>query len=367
MRILDRYLYKELFGTFAAVLSVLLLIVFGTEAAKLLTLAVQGKVHASIILELLFLKLPATIEVVLPLVALLSVMLAVGRLYQDQEMVVLSSCGVPQKYFQHRVIVFLLPVVILTAWISLYVTPWSFEQARVLTKQAQETSPLAGLIPGKFNTLPNNKGVLYAEEIDANFVMRNIWLKLNQDDREVSLTAPAGRFEMIENRLALVLLNGQSYEGFTYGEEVSIRNFERFEGFLPELQVGLAKQERFGIPTDVLLEKPTPQHLALLEWRIVLPISVLVMGLIGLKMSKTKPREGRFSRIFIALLLYVIYNQLLISARESVRGEQLDPMIGLWPIPVIFLIFALYEKKSNHKKSLIKAKVSPKSIQSVAK
>jgi len=350
LRILDRYLYKELLATFFAVLSVLLLIVFGLEATKLLTMAVEGRIHASIIFEILLLKLPATLEVVLPLVALLSVMLALGRLYQDQEMVVLASCGVPQRYFQVRVLWFLTPIVLLTAWVSLFVTPWSVEQSRLITKQAQETAPFAGLVSGKFNVLPNAQGVIYAESIDNENAMKNIWLKLNRPDKELSITAPNGRFEMVEDRMALVLMNGQSYEGLSAGDEVTIRQFERFEGFLPELDVPIAKLNRFGTPTEVLWQQPTLAHIALLEWRLALPFSVLVMGLIGLKMSKTKPREGRFSKIFIALAIYVVYNQLMISGRESIQNGHLDPFIGLWPIPLLFLWFALYQHSPQAEK-----------------
>jgi len=143
LRILNKYLYKELYSTFFAVLAVLLLITFGTEATKLLAIAVEGKIPASILFQVLLLKIPPALEIILPLVALLSVMLAMGRLYQDQEMVVLNSCGISPHYFQKRVLWFLLPLAVLTGWISLVVTPWSFQQERALISQAQATSPLA--------------------------------------------------------------------------------------------------------------------------------------------------------------------------------------------------------------------------------
>lgn len=344
MRVLDKYLYKELFATFFAVLSVLLLIVIGTEAVKLLTLAVQGKVPPNIVLELILLKIPAMLEVVLPLVALLSVMLAVGRLYQDLEMVVLQSCGVPFSYFQKRVVVFLIPVMLLTAWSSLYLTPWSFEKARYLTQEAQETTPLAGIVPGKFNLLPNNQGVLYAQSIDSDFTMHQVWLKLQNKEQDISLMAPTGRFEYVNDRLAIVLMNGESYEGMESGQNFSIRKFERFEGFLPEIEIALGEKHRFGIATKELVEDPTPFNLALLEWRIVLPFSVMILGLIGLKMSETKPREGRFAKIFLALVVYIIYNQLLMLGREGISNEEIPAWIGLWPIPILFFFYAISRK-----------------------
>jgi lipopolysaccharide export system permease protein len=57
LRILDKYLYMELLKTFFAVLTVLLLITFGSEATKLLAMAVEGKIPSSLVLQVLLLKI----------------------------------------------------------------------------------------------------------------------------------------------------------------------------------------------------------------------------------------------------------------------------------------------------------------------
>jgi Predicted permeases len=343
LRILDKYLYKELFATFFAVLSVLLLITFGTEATKLLAVAVEGTIPSSIIFKVLLYKIPPALEVILPLVALLSVMLAVGRLYQDQEMVVLQSCGIPTRYFQKRVFWFLLPLALLTAWITLWVTPWSYQQERHLVAEAQVTSPLAALVPGKFNPLPNGEGVFYTRTIDDDGDLSSVWLRLKTDEQDVLMTAPQGRFEWIDGKLALVLLNGHSYEGLDKGDAFTAREFRRFEGFLPEIQVTPPSQKKFEIASMQLWQSDNLDYQALFQWRLVTPFSILVLGLLGLKMSRSGPREGRFGKVFFALVLYVVYNQLLVTFKEAIANESLPTTIGLWPVPVLFLAYALYQ------------------------
>ncbi|MDG6777402.1 LPS export ABC transporter permease LptF [Thiomicrorhabdus sp. zzn3] len=343
MRILDRYLLKELVATFLAVLAVLLLITFGTETTKLLALAVEGKLPSSVVFQVLMLKIPPALEVILPLVALLSVMLAVGRLYQDHEMVVMNSCGISPRYFQKIVFWFLLPIVLLTAAITLYVTPLSYEKETDLILEAQTSAPFAGLVSGKFNELPNGKGVLYARQIDANGQMLDVWIQLQDKERDLVLTAPLGRFEWIDERLALVLLNGKSYDGLHQVQEnLTVQHFERFEGYLPEIEaVTKHKAKGMWAPTEVLLASDKLEDQALLQWRFVVPFSVLVLGLLGLKLSKTGPREGRFAKLFIAIVLYVVYNQLLITARDGVSDGGIPLVIGVWPIPLLFLWYAL--------------------------
>lgn len=343
MRILDKYLYKELFATFFAVLAVLLLITFGTEATKLLAIAVEGKIPSSVVFQVLLYKIPPALEVILPLVALLSVMLAVGRLYQDQEMVVLQSCGVPTRYFQKIVFWFVLPLAVITAWISLWLTPWSYQQERLLIAEAQVTSPLAALVPGKFNELPNGKGVFYTKDIDSEGNLEYVWVRLNNAEKDVLLIAPEGRFEWIHDKLALVLLRGHSYEGFNQGDSFSVREFERFEGYLPEIQMTAPEREKYEIPTSELWHAQELYLQGLMQWRLVTPFSILVLGLLALKLSKSGPRQGRFGKVFMALVLYVIYNQMLVSSREAISDGVVPAMIGIWPVPILFLLFALYQ------------------------
>lgn len=361
MRILDKYIYKELGQTFAAVLIVLLLITFGSEATQLLTHAIEGKIPSSVVFQVLLLKIPPALEIILPLVALLAVMLAIGRFYQDQEMVVLQSCAITPKYFQKRISHFLIPVALFTALISLYVTPWAYQKERVIIAEAQTISPVAGLVAGKFNPLPNNQGVLYAKTIEDG-QMRNVWLQLKSPQMDMVLSAPLGRFEWRDNRVILVLENGQSYRGLhginlasafnpeanSLSAEVSIQKFARYEGVLPALTPIASRPELLESSTLSLWHAATNEAQALLQWRLVTPIGVLILGLIGLKLSKTGPREGRFAKIFIALLVYILYNQFLVMGRDAIGNGGWPAWLGLWPVVLVFAMLAFTDHSGEH-------------------
>lgn len=365
MRILDKYILKELTLTFLAVLIVLLLITFGSEATKLLADAMQGKIPSSVVLQVLFLKIPPALEIILPLVALLGVMLAFGRLYQDQEMVVLQSCAVTPNYFKKVVLTFLIPVALVMAWISLYVTPWSYQQERLLIGEAQTVSPVTGLVAGKFNPLPNGQGVLYAKQITKTGEMKGIWLKFTSKENDVILVAPQGRFEWIEQRVVLVLESGYSYRGLHRSAELSIQKFERFEGYLPELTPAKTRAKMYEKRTEALWHSENLEEQALLQWRLVTPVSILVLGLLGLKMSRTGPREGRFAKIFLALVLYIVFNQLLVVGRDAIANGGWPVNVGLWPILIVFMWFAVTELKKWSFKQHGKARKPAKTDQGV--
>lgn len=342
MRILDKYLYKELVLTFLAVLIVLLLITFGTEVTQLLALVIEGKIPSTVVFEILVLKVPAALELILPLVALLSVMLTLGRLYQDQEMVVLNSCGVGESYFQRILTWFLVPLVLVLAFITLWLTPWAAKQERLIIMEAQTSAPVAGLVAGRFNELPQSNGVLYAAEIKANGSMRDVWIRVMDPEQDLVLSAPEGQFEWVDGRLALVLRNGFSYQGLLVGEALEVRQYERFDGFLPDLDTLTTAPEMAEFSSLELWISEDLAQQALLQWRLALPFSVLVLGLLAFKLSKTKPREGRFARVFLAIVLYVFFIQLMIMIKDWIKLGQWPPELGLWPVLIFFLVFALW-------------------------
>ncbi|AEG32192.1 LPS export ABC transporter permease LptF [Thiomicrospira cyclica] len=335
VRILDKYLYKELLLTLLAVLLVLLLIVFGTEATRLLAMAVEGKLSSAILGQVLLLQLPAALEMVLPLVVLLSVLIAFGRWYQDREMVVLQACAVSPGYLQQRLIWFLVPVAIALAFVSLLLTPWAVKQERELIYLASVQAPLAGLVAGRFNSLPQGQGVLYAQRIESDGQMQQVWLQQQTSEGDRLVMAPNARFEWIDDRLALVLLDGWAYEGVVRGETLRVRQFERFEGFLPALPVPNMTPLQEEMTITELWHAGTPEAMALLQWRLVLPLSVLVLGLVAWRMSKTDPRQGRFGKIFLAIFIYILYLQLLFTFNSWVRQ-------GIWPaLPGLFIVPAM--------------------------
>lgn len=343
VRILDKYLYKELLLTLLAVMLVLLLIVFGTEATRLLAMAVEGKLPSAILGQVLLLQLPAALEMVLPLVVLLSVLIAFGRWYQDREMVVLQACAVSPNYLQQRLIWFLLPVAIALAVVSLVLTPWAVKQERELIYQASVQAPLAGLAAGRFNSLPQGQGVLYAQRIESDGQMRQVWLQQLTPEGDRLVMAPNARFEWIDDRLALVLLDGWAYEGVVRGETLRVRQFERFEGFLPALPVPNMTPRQEEMTITELWQARTSEAMALLQWRLVLPLSVLVLGLVAWRMSKTDPRQGRFGKIFLAIFIYIVYLQLLFTFNGWVRQDIWPALPGLFIVPAmtLFLLWLL--------------------------
>jgi len=63
--------------------------------------------------------------------------------------------------------------------------------------------------------------------------------------------------------------------------------------------------------------------------------------LIAVPLSRVNPRQGRFLKLLPAILLYMGYLTILISARGALEKGKLSPALGLWWVHVLFLLIGL--------------------------
>ena len=157
---LDRYLLRE-FGqaTFAA-LVVLLMVSLGGLFANVLAQIASGRVPAAMMLSQLGLQTVRYLPLILPLGLLLGMLLAVGRLYRDAEMPVLSSVGVGPRRMLRPLLLLVLPMVAAIGAFSLWLGPWAKATSGELIAESNRNELVAGLEPGRFSELPGSGGAI---------------------------------------------------------------------------------------------------------------------------------------------------------------------------------------------------------------
>src|SRR5690606_11073237 len=158
---LDRYLSQEIARSVFAALVVLVMVSLGGVFADLLGEMARGKVPAPLLLSQLGLRLVRYLPLILPLALLLGYLLALGRLYRDSEMHVLTAVGVGPRRLLRPVLLVALPVLAVIAACSLWLGPWADGKAQRMVGEANRSLLVAGLEPGRFTPMANG-GVAYA-------------------------------------------------------------------------------------------------------------------------------------------------------------------------------------------------------------
>ena len=227
--ILNRYLYKEILGTFLGVLLVLLLIFISGQLVGLLGKVASGNIQLAVVFKSLGLNTISNLVFVLPLSFYISILLAFSRLYKDNEMVVMTACGVSTGRIVTVVLKLSVVFAIGVGWLSLYLAPWAESQTTVLTKQFQQKGDIESLASGRFRELTKGEGVVYVQEFNQDELkLSKVFMQHRLKEKNSIVSADSG-YRLIKKETGdrfLVLENGLRYEGPTQNNQTAILKFE---------------------------------------------------------------------------------------------------------------------------------------------
>ncbi len=353
LRIVDRYLLRELAVGFLAATAILLLVMVGGAVADLLAKIAKGRIPAELLFTLIGLRTIGTLTILMPLAVLLGVLSAYGRLWRDSEMAVLQSSGLDSTGLLRPLMLFVLPTMLVLAAISFWLAPASERLSQRLLTEASRSLIVAGLEPGRFVELPGRDGVIYVGEMSADGTQfKRMFIESERPDNEAGKT----RIDVItathgflyhdadgEGRY-IALQDGFRVEGKLGEDDFRLMRFVRNDIKLPDSagDDDEAAQKR-AAPTAVLLRGgDDPVMMSELHWRLAAPLSVLVLGLLALPLSRTSPREPRYARMLLALLAWLVYYNGLLLGRAWIGQGKLAAGFGLWWVYVPALAIAAW-------------------------
>ena len=366
--IIERYLFRELFTTLLAVTLVLFLIFVSSWFARLLGQVVAGNVQVEVVFQLLGFMSLETLMVLLPLALYLAVLLTFGRLYKDSEMTAMLACGVSMWRVTRLVLVMALAFTVLVAGVSLYFGPWAKGQRYNLQAQMGATSGIEAVAAGQFRELGDGKLVFYAEEVsDDGAQMNNVFIQGMREGQFNLVVADQAHQRLAANGARyLVLEDGSRYEGTPGNSDFRIIHFRQHEVLMKEAEVTLAVSKTAALPTEVLWLSDHPRHIAELQWRIAMPLSALLLAVLAVYLGRTSPRQGRYAKFFLGILVYIIYSNLMGMAQTWIERGRVDPLIGMWWVHLLLLamIIVLAVQHAGGIRALTRSK--PRLAESVA-
>lgn len=340
---IDRYVLREVATALAGVTVVLLAILVSYQLARILGIAADRGFPHDIVFALIGLTTLENLMVLVPISMLLAAMLALGRLYHESEMAAVRACGIGPERLYLPVYVLAVPVAIALAWLTFVVGPEARNGAEELRGRGLRDAQFGQLAPGAFRTYADGKAVFYAEESGADGRLIHVFMQHIAGDRvEVATAAWAEQKVLQGGRTQIVVLHdGERIEGVP--GQPGFRRIRFAEHgipvVVPEAGEGRTVPERK--PTQALLGSTALVDVAELQRRVSLPIMVLVLAFIAVPLSALRPREGRYARVAIAILIYFLYANLVSAAQVWIEKGRIPPAIGAWWVHGIFLVVGL--------------------------
>lgn len=337
---------KEMLVTFIAVLLVLLVIMIGNVLARSLSSVTDGAVAADTLLILVAVKSISLLVTLIPLGLYLGILLAHGRFYRDNEMAVMQACGVGWFDLLRPTAIIGLVGVTLIGLLTVYASPWSARYEQTLKREIQDASALGLLTPGRFIESSDGRAVLFVRDaneqrtqFDGVFMYREREGQLPVVD--VARIASYQKDELNGNEY-LVLSDGQTSVGRAGEADYTITEFKRQGVLRPRAEAGEPRLKAKGKTIEQLQNSTDLTDKAELQWRISIPLAALLLALLAVPLSYTSPREGRFGKIAIAILIYIPYANLLVLSRKWIASGSMPSWIGLWPVHILVSLLILW-------------------------
>lgn len=329
--IIRRYLLREIVATFAGVALLLSLIVLSGTFVRVLSEVVEGTYPADVMLELFALKSAGNLVFIMPLTFFLSVLLALGRFYRDSEMTVLHACGIGPERIYRSVGILSVAVAVVLAALALVFVPWTKERATRLQDEAGARSEIEGLAAGRFNQLGEGGLLVYLEAIsDDRREIIEVFTRGEADERQHVLSAARAHQQEMDGERYLVFFDGYRYEGVPGAPDFRIIEFREHGIRLVEREVVARERPRQALSVTALWRGGTAADMAELQWRLTVPLSTLVFGLLAVPLSRSSPREGRYGRLAEAILIYIVYSYLIFAAKSALAKGAVSPWLGMW-------------------------------------
>lgn len=344
--IIFRYIVRELLSVTVAVTTILLLVLISGRFVKYLAEATQGQLDPFSIFAIIGYRIPGFLELTLPLAFFLALLLTLGRLYVENEMSVLQACGITHGQILRMVLVVAIAVAGSVGWLSLTVSPAGIVKAHELVDSQRNRGELDKLPAKRFYTFKDGRGVAHINQVTADGQLQEVFFSQTENRNgeivPVVVVAESAHQQITdEGTRYLVLENGYRIEGLPGKKDYQVVKFAEFGTKLAKSESVEKESDINAIATADLLESDDPKHIALLQWRLSIPLLVLVVSFMAVSMSKTQPRQGRFGKLLPAILFYFVYLISLNAARGKVESGDLDPSIGIWAVHGLFFAIAL--------------------------
>jgi lipopolysaccharide export system permease protein len=333
--IIGRYIAREILKPTVAICIVIIFIFGCYIATRYLEDAVEGQLPGSTVILLILLRIVIALEVLLPIALYLSVLIAFGRLYSDAEMTAMFACGISMARIQRSVFLVAVTVAIIVACLSLYIRPWAWGQFFELKARAKASFDMTRMEGRNFYIIEDGKIVVFADAVDnSKGRAERVFIQAKKDDALKIIYADQAiqHLDHATGNPVVLFQNGHVYE-FPSFEEKGTGTVLKFEDFVMPLTPKDVIQPEYRIKaasTGQLIHSNNPEEIAEVQWRLASPLSTILLALLGVPLSRSSPRQDKYSGVPIAIVIFAAYYNLSAMMKKWVGQGVIDILPGIW-------------------------------------
>lgn len=341
----NKYLLTEIIRPFVAVLTILVLLFAGYGLAGILSNAVSGLLPIGAVAALTGLKVLISLEVLIPISLFMAVVIGFGRMQADSEITAMLSLGIGSRQFLTPVIGLACGLAIGVSCLSLFARSWAYQTAHEISNQAAATLNVSAMEAGTFYaSLDGSQVIFLGQRAGPNAPAHKIFVARRQGDQILIISAASATPPLLgPNGQHSVQLQGVHLYHFYKNQPSLNQSLQAMQ-----LHATLNNAQSFSLgyssvtaSTAHLLRSDLPADVAERQWRFSTGISTLLLAILGAILSRSRPRQSRYTRFGPAILAYSIYYLLCTTARTWVEHGTVGAFPGLWWAPALLAVSIL--------------------------
>ena len=346
-----KYIMRNLVTYFCVITFIIGLVVFGNQFVLTVQESIDRGIPFQELMPLISFNMIRDVPVILVLSIFLAVIITISQLYKNSEAIVMNSIGLGDKAFLSVIKPLAIILFLFVLFLTAYAVPWAKQQKSAAEEETKNASEFSFITEGKFESFKNGDIVFYASEstsIDVDGVqnMEEIFIYASDNGNPVIVLASDAKkyIDPKSKSIYLRLRDGVRYQGLPSSENINILNFDSYdlEIVSGEVQKSIATFTEIEEKTTLdLLKQGGLLAIAELQWRLSLPLSILILVVFAVYLGKTSPRGGKGINILIGIFVFMLYNNGLLVAKSSIENGLLSPIIGMWGIHLIAILFLM--------------------------
>jgi len=352
MRLIDRYICREIFSHALLGLAVFTFVLFVPQLVRLMELIVRHAADAPSVAVLFACTLPGVLTFTIPMSVLVGVLLGLGRMSSDSEVIALHALGIGQRRLLLPVGVLALGTALITAAMTFWLGPAALRTFRSLEESLRSTQASFEIQPRVFDErFP--KLVLYVQDVAAAATRwRGIFLAETGTPNGSRLTLSEEAIVVADReqgKLQLHLRNGSTHEySSSEPDRYSVSTFGQSD--IPVTVGDLARRRVLRLTPaerslrDLLAaEGPDWRNLRVeLHRRLAFPAACLVFALLAVPAGARPRRGGRAAGVVLTLLLICGYYLLFVTGAGLARQGAVSPFLGIWGANLIAALLGTF-------------------------
>ena len=346
-----KYIMRNLVTYFCVITFIIGLVVFGNQFVLTVQESIDRGIPFQELMPLISFNMIRDVPVILVLSFFLAVIITISQLYKNSEAIVMNSIGLGDKAFLSVIKPLAIILFLFVLFLTAYAVPWAKQQKSAAEEETKNASEFSFITEGKFESFKKGDIVFYASEstsIDVGGVqnMEEIFIYASENGNPVIVLASDAKkyINPKSKSIYLRLRDGVRYQGLPSSENINILNFDSYdlEIVSGEVQKSIATFTEIEEKTTLdLLKQGGLLAIAELQWRLSLPLSILILVVFAVYLGKTSPRGGKGINILIGIFVFMLYNNGLLVAKSSIENGLLSPIIGMWGIHLIAILFLM--------------------------